>query len=202
MEWFYSKNGEQLGPVSTEEFDRLVSTGDISAKSLVWKEGMVNWQSLEALRPEMADPSAPPPPVPPPAPSHYAAPPAVPAALRYAGIGVRFVALLIDTLIVWAVIGLVVFLDIFSLGIFSQVLVALGMGWMTGTYGATPGKMAMSLQVVDAAGKKLPMPQAIGREIVKIVSGMILLIGYIVAFFDDRKRTLHDRVVGSFVVKA
>ena len=45
MEWFYASNGRQVGPVSEEEFQRLVAAGTIRADTLVWRSGMANWQA-------------------------------------------------------------------------------------------------------------------------------------------------------------
>lgn len=44
MEWFYAKNGQQLGPVSSQEIESLIKDGTISADSLVWREGMAEWK--------------------------------------------------------------------------------------------------------------------------------------------------------------
>jgi hypothetical protein len=46
MTWFYSKNGQQLGPISEEEFSNKCASGEILTTDLVWKEGMNDWLSL------------------------------------------------------------------------------------------------------------------------------------------------------------
>jgi GYF domain 2/Interferon-induced transmembrane protein len=46
MIWFYSKNGQQLGPISEEEFSRKCMSGEILSTDLVWKEGMSDWKPL------------------------------------------------------------------------------------------------------------------------------------------------------------
>lgn len=46
MVWFYSKHGEQLGPITPGELSEKLSSGELSAKDLVWKEGMVDWTPL------------------------------------------------------------------------------------------------------------------------------------------------------------
>jgi uncharacterized RDD family membrane protein YckC len=66
---------------------------------------------------------------------------------------------------------------------------------------ATVGKMAMGIVVVDLNGNKISFGKAIGRYFSKIVSAIILGIGYFMAFFDDKKRTLHDKMVGTLVIK-
>jgi hypothetical protein len=44
MIWFYSKNGQQLGPISDEEIVNLSKSGGLTATDLVWKEGMPDWK--------------------------------------------------------------------------------------------------------------------------------------------------------------
>jgi hypothetical protein len=45
MNWYYAKDGGQIGPIEPAEFDRLVQQGDIKSDTLVWREGMANWQA-------------------------------------------------------------------------------------------------------------------------------------------------------------
>lgn len=59
--WYYSKGGQQNGPVSTDEIIRLFGTGSIGPRDLVWREGMVDWKPAGEV-PELAfQPPAPPP---------------------------------------------------------------------------------------------------------------------------------------------
>ena len=44
--WYYSKNGMQLGPLSTEELSGKARGGEVSPSDLVWKEGMPDWKPL------------------------------------------------------------------------------------------------------------------------------------------------------------
>jgi uncharacterized RDD family membrane protein YckC len=60
--------------------------------------------------------------------------------------------------------------------------------------------MALSLKVVRADGSKVSYMRAFGRAAAEIVSGILLLIGYIIAGFDDEKRALHDRMCDTRVV--
>lgn len=50
MDWYYAKNGEQLGPVSDETLRGLRQSGQIDDQTLVWAEGMGEWRPyLETL---------------------------------------------------------------------------------------------------------------------------------------------------------
>ena len=73
--------------------------------------------------------------------------------------------------------------------------------WFIGKYGATPGKMACKLKIVVEDGSRVSYLRAFGRHFAKYLSAMILLIGYIMAAFDDQRRTLHDRICETRVVR-
>jgi len=70
-----------------------------------------------------------------------------------------------------------------------------------GRYGATPGKMALRLRVVRPDGSRLNYPRALLRFLGTWVSGLTLGIGYLIAAFDEQKRTLHDRICDTRVVR-
>lgn len=59
MQWHYAAEGQQLGPVSDAELDALLREGKINSSTLVWREGMPDWQPLSSARP---GPASPPPP--------------------------------------------------------------------------------------------------------------------------------------------
>ncbi|MBI3876939.1 MAG: DUF4339 domain-containing protein [Verrucomicrobia bacterium] len=44
MDWYYAESGQQKGPVSDEQFQNLVRDGVVKPDTLVWHEGMANWQ--------------------------------------------------------------------------------------------------------------------------------------------------------------
>lgn len=49
MVWYYADGDRQRGPISDEEFQDLVNNGRIHRETLLWKDGMDNWESLEKL---------------------------------------------------------------------------------------------------------------------------------------------------------
>jgi hypothetical protein len=51
MEWYYTDNGQQVGPVPDAELDNLVKAGKITPDTFVWKEGMEGWKPLSEVRP-------------------------------------------------------------------------------------------------------------------------------------------------------
>lgn len=44
MQWYYAQNNQQLGPVDEATLRQLVAQGIIRADTLVWREGMGDWQ--------------------------------------------------------------------------------------------------------------------------------------------------------------
>jgi hypothetical protein len=64
VDWFYVQNGSQIGPLPVGQFDDLVRSGRITPQTLVWREGLANWQpfgSISAARSSLPSLSAPPP---------------------------------------------------------------------------------------------------------------------------------------------
>lgn len=67
MKWFYVENGQQAGPVEESDFPQLIGLGKLRPDTLVWREGMANWEpfqtacpaELQSALPPLAGPSAP-----------------------------------------------------------------------------------------------------------------------------------------------
>ena len=87
-----------------------------------------------------------------------------------------------------------------TLGFVSMLIACLYEVIMIHQFGATLGKMAVGIKVIRTDGSGVGWGTSIGRYFMKIVSGLILGIGYIMAGFDDEKRALHDRVCDTRVV--
>lgn len=49
MNWFYAEAGQQRGPVSEEQLHELVRSEKIHPTTLVWREGMANWEPFSSL---------------------------------------------------------------------------------------------------------------------------------------------------------
>ncbi len=52
MQWFYAVNGQRFGPVSMEDFARLVAAGTVADDTLVWREGLPNWVTWGSIAAE------------------------------------------------------------------------------------------------------------------------------------------------------
>jgi len=122
----------------------------------------------------------------------------IPAGYAPAGFGVRFVAVLIDGVILFVANWV---LALIGLGLISYIA---GIAYYIAFWalkGQTPGKMAMGLYVVSADGRPLDWGKAIVRYVGYMVSGFILGIGFLMVAFDDAKRGLHDRIASTLVIK-
>jgi uncharacterized RDD family membrane protein YckC len=140
---------------------------------------------------------------------------------RYAGFWIRFVAALIDGIILGftsAVLQALLVLPTVGLNasrittgasiavvgvayLIGLVLAVTYEGLFVWRFGATPGKMVLGLRVVRPDGGPISLGRAIGRYFAKLLSGIILGIGYIMAGFDREKRGLHDMLVDTRVIR-
>lgn len=133
---------------------------------------------------------------------------------QLASIGARFGAYILDVIII-VVIQLLLFGAIYGFegmenmstaeelisDLFSFALVILYFGIQEGSVGATIGKRAVGIKVVQENGDSLGLGKGFLRAFGRILSGLILLIGYIMAFFNKRNKTLHDEMASTLVVK-
>lgn len=53
MNWYYADGGQQKGPVSDMDFIVLTRDGIIKGETLVWREGLPEWQPLSLVRPDL-----------------------------------------------------------------------------------------------------------------------------------------------------
>ena len=132
-------------------------------------------------------------------------------AREYAGFWIRFAAKFVDGIllnIMGKVVGLVVGLALGDGAAVIWISFGLGLGinaayviYFTGKSGATPGKMACKIEVIRADGSPMTYGRATGRFFAEFLSALTLLIGYIMAGFDEEKRALHDRICDTRVVR-
>ncbi|HEU4471509.1 MAG TPA: RDD family protein [Flavisolibacter sp.] len=120
----------------------------------------------------------------------------------YGGFWPRFLAAFIDGII----LGVVNAITLFIGGEAMPNVLGLIVGWLYYAFqeaspaGATLGKRALNLKVVTENGEQLSFGQATGRYFGKIISTIILLIGYLMMLWDEKKQTLHDKMVSAIVI--
>ncbi len=140
--------------------------------------------------------------------------------VEYAGFWRRFAATIIDSIllnIVTMIVGLIVgirpgmlygenLVDVARprLAVFSLITVAIAWLYYTllesSSWRATLGKMALGIRVTDMRGNRISFGRANGRYWAKILSSVILMIGYLMAAFTERKQALHDILAATLVV--
>jgi len=139
---------------------------------------------------------------------------------RYGGFWIRGLALLLDAmifgipmLIVYALIGFGLFARgaepnrAPDMGYLQGVNALVSIGfialtvWFWGRFGATPGKMICGLRIVRPDGGRISYARALGRYFAQMLSYAVLYIGVIMAGFDSEKRSLHDRICDTRVIK-
>lgn len=237
------------GPFTRAEVADKLNSGEITLDSLAFVEGLTQWTPLREVLAKV-DGATPPPPTrpvtitPPPSASVITTPPAAslgspiaadysyavtmqpPGHLVYAGFWLRFVALIVDEVI----IGAVVFTISFVLGVAISMLMAMGqnspavqsvaMGlygviyaisfvgrWLyfslqeSSRYQATLGKRATRIYVTDRQGNRIGFGRATGRYFGKIISFLIFCIGFMMAGWTARKQALHDMMADTLVVR-
>ncbi len=64
---------------------------------------------------------------------------------------------------------------------------------------ATLGKKLLGMVVTDLDGNRISFLRALGRYFAKILSAVILFIGYIMVGLTERKQGLHDMIAGTLV---
>jgi uncharacterized RDD family membrane protein YckC len=117
---------------------------------------------------------------------------------QYAGFWKRFAAIIIDGIILGIINGI--------LGRISTSYVSILTSWLyyalceSSSAQATVGKIALGIKVTDLDGNKISFAQATGRYFAKIISGIILFMGFIMAGFTEKKQALHDMIANTLVV--
>lgn len=65
---------------------------------------------------------------------------------------------------------------------------------------ATVGKLVVGIYVTDMEGKRISFGKATGRYFAKIISALILFVGFIMAGFTDKRQALHDKITNCLVL--
>ena len=143
--------------------------------------------------------------------------------VKYGGFWRRFIAHLIDGVVLLIITTLVMFLftgnfaasysfnesdfdfetfkNVFGGGLFSLIIsITYYAGLHSSKHQATIGKMALDMRVVKTDGTRITFLRGVGRYFSSFLSGLIFMIGYIIAAFDKRKQALHDKLADTMVL--
>lgn len=134
------------------------------------------------------------------------------AGTRYAGFWIRTAAYLIDLAIAGTIAAVVtrLFFGGFYLsevdGYRDGGAISLIVSWLYFAYQessvkqATIGKLLVGIKVCSGKGARLTFANATGRYFAKMLSAILLLVGFIVVAFDEKKQGLHDKLAKTFVI--
>lgn len=141
---------------------------------------------------------------------------------RYSGFWKRVVATFIDSIIYY--ISLILFF--YLLALFASLLTNIGvnestsqtivgkisillllsMHWLYHSFfessklGASLGKLALGMKVVDCTGRRISFMKATARYWSKLISALPMYIGFIMAGFTKDKQALHDLIAATYVI--
>jgi uncharacterized RDD family membrane protein YckC len=122
-----------------------------------------------------------------------------------ASLGTRFIALIIDGIVLAIIYWLLATLTgRVELGSIASFVVGVIYQWyfLTTQNGQTPGKKIMGIRVVKVNGAPLTAADVIIRYIGYYINTAIILLGWIWAIFDADKQGWHDKLAGTYVVTA
>jgi len=142
---------------------------------------------------------------------------------EYGGFWLRVVAYIIDAIIVnmasyivGLILGFVIGVglaggssesEIVAIAELGGGLAGLVMGWLyyavmeSSAMQATLGKKVFGMVVTDEQGYRIGFGRATGRYFAKLLSMLILLIGFFMVGWTQRKQGLHDMLAGTLVVR-
>lgn len=182
--WWYAEKDKKIGPLEQADLARLIQSGKIGPRTMLWKEGMESWLPLDEIEELRALKAAVPPPLPPKVSCDLLT---YPMATRWP----RFFARIFD---VWWEILLVSFVLGAVLGRYSASFVewinGSGAGQLFGIlclpvglildagiyrlFGNTPGKAMLELKAGLLDASPLSFGQYLGRNFSMWVSGLAL----------------------------
>jgi uncharacterized RDD family membrane protein YckC len=119
-----------------------------------------------------------------------------------AGFWRRFAASLIDGILLSIVSAILQAIIGRGGGYGIGILITLGyFTYFHGTTGQTQGDAALSIRVVGKdTGAPIGYSRAFVRWLVSLVSGIVILLGYLWMLWDSEKQTWHDKAANSVVV--
>ncbi len=137
--------------------------------------------------------------------------------MRYAGFWLRFIAAIIDSAFI-TIISRILLIGFDSPSLYPTqsyfdalnspvTLMNTIIFWLyfavleSSPLQASFGKYFLGLKVTTIYGSRISFLRATGRHFGKIISALILMIGYLMAAVTDQKQALHDKMADCLVIK-
>ena len=227
--WFYvDAQSNRQGPLTQDEISTLIRSDQIHADTLVWCEGMADWQPAQqhfdvgTSASTAQVPPAVPPTHGPVSSSTSSDKPKAAAEVVYAGFWRRWSAFVIDSILLTLVSYFIILILIFAvvigaaadfsedtltmtfIGLWIPLWIVLYGGYYAGMesskHQATLGKLALSIKVTSGDGGRIGFGHAVARWFLAALSYLTLYIGFMMAGFTEKKRALHDFIADTLVV--
>ena|SRR5689334_20631856 len=125
--------------------------------------------------------------------------------LQYVSVGPRFLAVLIDSIIVGIVNGIIgaALHGGTAVGLIATVITLAYYIVMEATQGATVGKMVLGLRVVRADGAPISWNESVIRNLLRIVDALfVYLVAAILVWNSPTRQRLGDRVAQTVVIRS
>jgi len=133
-----------------------------------------------------------------------------PTGTQYGGFWIRFLAFLADSAIVFVLSAALLIGAGMALGPNDLTLAVIAV-WVLGflywpilhssRLRGTFGKALLGLHVTRFDGRRISILRALWREIAKIFSSAVFMLGYVIAAFLPRKQALHDLMAATYVAR-
>jgi uncharacterized RDD family membrane protein YckC len=133
-----------------------------------------------------------------------------PTGTQYGGFWIRFLAFLADSAIVFVFSAALLVGAGMALGPNDLTLAVIAV-WVLGflywpilhasRLRATFGKALLGLHLTRFDGRRISILRALWREIAKVFSSAVFMLGYVIAAFMPRKQALHDLMAATYVAR-
>src|SRR6185436_3553716 len=133
-----------------------------------------------------------------------------PTGTQYGGFWIRFLALLADSAIVFLISAALLVGAGMALGPNDLTLAVIAV-WVLGflywpilhasRLRATFGKALLGLHLTRFDGRRISILRALWREIAKVFSSAVFMLGHVIAAFMPRKQALHDLMAATYVAR-
>ena len=185
-QWYFSKDGEQKGPVAKAELQEMLASGKLSGSALVWSPSMTDWKAVSEVREFDVSPYATP----------YSPESVVAEGVDWSGYSpsgpqirpwVRYWARTCDFLLFCIVVGGIVVPFVPGFDEMNDTLVGAVFLFaycfvepvLLSTIGTTPARALFRVRLRNADGTKLSYGAGLKRSLLVFLRGQALGIGVI-----------------------
>jgi uncharacterized RDD family membrane protein YckC len=212
MQIYIAKHGQQTGPFSVYQIKSMLDSNMITVRDSAWHDGLTEWRPLHEIvsftyiasqhqrftisrSTTLVSQDT--------------------SGLLPASFGIRLGAHVIDFIvnqiagfIIGFIIGIILgeTLETETIGVIGGIA-GIVANWLyyalmeSSPKQATLGKMACGLLVTNLEGQRIGFGQASGRYFGMFISGLTLLIGFLMCAWTEKKQCLHDMMAGCLVLQ-